>query len=72
MPGDATLLTAYARDRQPDRDRTAGFTDRLVRLFSNRLPGLAATRHWGLLALDLLPPLKQPVMWQNLGFGGSR
>ncbi|ULQ45586.1 2-octaprenyl-6-methoxyphenyl hydroxylase [Flagellatimonas centrodinii] len=70
--GDAALLTAYARDRQPDRDRTAGFTDRLVRLFSNRLPGLAATRHWGLLALDLLPPLKQPVMWQNLGFGGSR
>ncbi len=71
-PGRPELLSAYVSARAPDRARTAGFTDQLVRLFSNRIPGLAGARHWGLLALDLLPPLKQPVMWQNLGYGGSR
>ncbi|MGH8311309.1 MAG: 2-octaprenyl-6-methoxyphenyl hydroxylase, partial [Steroidobacteraceae bacterium] len=44
-----------------------GFTDGLVRLFSNRLPGLSSLRHLGLLALDLAPPFKQAVMRQNLG-----
>ena len=71
-PGAADLLRRYAEARQPDRRRTADFTDQLVRLFSNRVPGLQGARHWGLLALDLLPPLKQAVMWQNLGYGGSR
>jgi 2-octaprenyl-6-methoxyphenol hydroxylase len=30
-----------------------------------------SARHWGLLALDLLPPLKDAVMRQNLGFAGG-
>ncbi|HVT35055.1 MAG TPA: FAD-dependent monooxygenase, partial [Nevskiaceae bacterium] len=69
-PGAPELLEAYAARRARDREATAGFTDHLVRLFSNRVPGLSALRHLGLLALDLAPPLKQAVMWQNLGSTG--
>ncbi|MFP5305874.1 MAG: 2-octaprenyl-6-methoxyphenyl hydroxylase [Gammaproteobacteria bacterium] len=69
-PGDPALLERYAALRSADRSRTADFTDALVRLFSNRLPGLRRLRHLGLLALDLAPPLREAVMWQNLGFGG--
>ena len=41
-----------------DRAGTAGFTDTLVRVFSNDLPPLRAARGLGLLALDLAPPLR--------------
>lgn len=66
-PGAAEVLAAYEDSRAADRQRTSQFTDRLVRTFSNRLPGLSGLRHLGLLALDLTPPLKQAVLWQNLG-----
>lgn len=66
-PGAAEVLAAYEDARAADRRRTSQFTDRLVRTFSNRLPGLSGLRHLGLLALDLTPPLKQAVLWQNLG-----
>jgi 2-octaprenyl-6-methoxyphenol hydroxylase len=69
--GASALLDDYAARRRGDRERVAGFTDHLVRLFSNRVPGLRGLRHLGLLALDLAPPLKQTVLWQNLGFGGE-
>jgi len=69
--GEPGLLRAYEQARQADRERVAQFTDRLVRTFSNRMPGFAALRHLGLLALDLTPPLKQAVLWQNLGYGSA-
>lgn len=68
-PGTDALLEMYAARRAADRRVVSGFTDGLVRLFSNRVPGLAGLRHLGLLALDLTPPLKQAVLWQNLGYG---
>lgn len=71
-PGAAAVGEAYADVRRPDRERTAAFTDGLVRLFSNRLPGLSGLRALGLLGMELLPPVKQAVLWQNLGYGGSR
>lgn len=67
--GVAEWLRDYESARSSDRARVADFTDQLVRLFSNRVPGLRGLRHLGLLALDLAPPLKQAVMWQNLGLG---
>jgi 2-octaprenyl-6-methoxyphenol hydroxylase len=70
-PGASELLDEYARRRAAERETVAGFTDGLVRIFSNSIPGLAEARHWGLLALDLLPPLKRAVMRQNLGFAGG-
>ena len=67
-PGAPELLAEYESRRTRDRDLTSSFTDHLVRLFSNRVPGLRGLRHLGLLALDLLPPVKEAVMWQNLGY----
>jgi 2-octaprenyl-6-methoxyphenol hydroxylase len=70
-PGAPEVLAEYTRRRASERDAVSGFTDRLVRIFSNTIPGLAETRHWGLLALDLLPPVKRAVLRQNLGFAGG-
>lgn len=67
--GDEALLRDYEARRAQDRQRVADFTDQIVRVFSNRVPGLRGLRHLGLLALDLAPPIKQAVMWQNLGLG---
>jgi 2-octaprenyl-6-methoxyphenol hydroxylase len=68
-PGSPEILAAYEQRRSRERARISDFTDQLVRLFSNRIPGLRALRHLGLLALDLVPPAKEAVLWQNLGFG---
>ncbi len=57
-PGDPAPLAAYARHRQPDRYASAAFTDGIVRLFSNDLAPLRAARGLGLLAIDMLPPLR--------------
>lgn len=57
-PGDATLLGRYAARRRLDRATTIGFTDGLVRLFSNDLSPLRHLRGAGLLALDLFPPAR--------------
>jgi 2-octaprenyl-6-methoxyphenol hydroxylase len=70
-PGAEAVLAAYEAGRGRDRALVAGFTDRLVRTFSNRVPGLAQLRHLGLLALDLLPPVRDAVLWQNLGYAAG-
>jgi 2-octaprenyl-6-methoxyphenol hydroxylase len=70
-PGAPEVLARYEQQRLRDRARVADFTDGLVRLFSNAVPGLSGLRHLGLLMLDLTPPLKQAVMRQNLGYGGG-
>lgn len=57
-PGDASLLARYAVRRRLDRAATVGFTDGLVRLFSNDFGPLRHLRGAGLLALDLLPPAR--------------
>lgn len=57
-PGDPALLARYAARRRLDRMATVGFTDTLVRLFSNAFPPLQHARGAGLLALDLLPPAR--------------
>jgi 2-octaprenyl-6-methoxyphenol hydroxylase len=57
-PGDPALLARYAAQRRLDRLGTIGFTDSLVRLFSNDRPLLRHARGAGLLALDLIPPLR--------------
>lgn len=69
-PGAEDLLREYESRRLQDRDRVAGFTDQLVRLFSNSLPGLSGLRHLGLLAIDMDTPAREAILRQNLGFGG--
>ena len=69
-PGAPALLQAFVVQRERDRRAASDFTDHLVRLFSNRIPGLAQTRHWGLLALDLATPIKRRIRDQSLGYLG--
>ena len=69
-PGGDTRLAEYESRRRRDRTRTADFTDGLVRLFSNALPGLRGLRHLGLLFLELDTPARDAILRQNLGFGG--
>ncbi|MEC5385632.1 FAD-dependent monooxygenase [Uliginosibacterium sp. H3] len=59
--GSADVLSRHARRRRADRWGTAGFTDSLVRLFSNDNTLLGHARGAGLLALDMLPPLRHFV-----------
>lgn len=56
--GGATMLAAYARGRRTDVMGGLGFTDFLVRMFSNDVAPLRHARGLGLLALEALPPLK--------------
>ncbi len=60
-PGAPEVLAAYAAGRRIDRRGAMGFTDGLVRLFSNDNPLLRHARGAGLLALDLLPPARSFV-----------
>ncbi|WP_296890107.1 FAD-dependent monooxygenase [Thiobacillus sp.] len=59
--GNATMLAAYARGRRVDVLGGVGFTDFLVRVFSNDIAPVRHARGLGLLALELCPPLKNFV-----------
>jgi 2-octaprenyl-6-methoxyphenol hydroxylase len=59
--GSAAMLNAYARGRRVDVLGGVGFTDFLVRVFSNDIGPLRHARGLGLLALEVLPPLKSFV-----------
>ncbi|MCF8197282.1 MAG: FAD-dependent monooxygenase [Sulfuritalea sp.] len=57
-PGSAELLAAYARRRVVDRRGAIGFTNLLLDGFASEFAPLKHARGAGLLALDLLPPLR--------------
>ena len=59
--GSAAMLAVYARGRRVDVLGGVGFTDFLVRVFSNDIGPLRHARGLGLLALEVLPPLKSFV-----------
>jgi 2-octaprenyl-6-methoxyphenol hydroxylase len=60
-PGAPQLLADYARGRRLDRRGAIGFTDLLIDGFGSNFPLLRQARGLGLLALDLLPPLRDFV-----------
>jgi 2-octaprenyl-6-methoxyphenol hydroxylase len=59
--GSAAMLSTYARGRRSDVLGGVGFTDFLIRVFSNDIAPLRHARGLGLLALEVLPPLKSFV-----------
>lgn len=67
-PGDTQLLARYTAGRRIDRLATVGFTDSLVRLFSNDSAPLRHLRGAALLALDLLPPARS-LLARRMMFG---
>ena len=71
-PGDASLLARYAACRRQDQKLVTGATDALVRLFSNRFTPLVIARNLGLLAFDLLPPVKRRFGDHAMGLSGRQ
>jgi len=69
-PGAEHRLARYERLRRRDYHRTLAFTDGLVRLFSNGLPGFSGLRNAGLVGLDLLPGARRALMRQAMGRAG--
>lgn len=68
--GAADFLTAYAESRQKDHDRTIGFTNSVVRIFSNDWLALAAARNIGLAVLDHIPVAKTWLTRHAMGLAG--
>jgi 2-octaprenyl-6-methoxyphenol hydroxylase len=56
--GARAFTARYASNRDLDRRAGIGFTDLLVRMFSNSVPPLALARGAGLAMLDVLPPAR--------------
>jgi 2-octaprenyl-6-methoxyphenol hydroxylase len=70
-PGSGECLSDYRAARRRDRLRGIALTHSLVKIFSNDLPPLRATRGAALALLDLVPPAKRAFM-QRMIFGASR
>ena len=68
----AAVLDEYVRWRLGDQRRITTFTDGLVRVFSNRFKPLAFARSLGLVATDLLPPVKHGVARLAMGLAGRQ
>ncbi len=65
--GSLATLDSYIRGRRFDNLLMAGFTDCLVRLFSNESASLRLARNLGFSAFDRLKPLKRFAMRYAMG-----
>ncbi len=68
--GTETMLAGYRKKRRTDREAGIGFTDSLVRLFSNDLQLVSPLRAAALTALDCLPLAKKFVA-RRMMFGSN-
>jgi 2-octaprenyl-6-methoxyphenol hydroxylase len=64
---DVAFIQAYYEARKPDQQQLIAMTDGLVRLFSNDAWPCVIPRNLGLLATDLLPPLKRRLALRSMG-----
>ena len=69
--GSLAVLENYARWRRFDNLLLTGFTDGLVRLFSNDLPPVRLARDLGFFAFNLTKPLKRMAMRHAMGVVGD-
>ena len=65
------FLQDYAAQRERDQRRTVAFTDKLAKIFSINLPPLNWVRSKGLIAMDIMPPLKRSLMFHAMGLANS-
>lgn len=65
--GSAAMLARYQAARQADYKSVLGYTDSLVRLFSNDFPPLGHARAGSLLAVDRIAPLRKLLTQQSMG-----
>jgi 2-octaprenyl-6-methoxyphenol hydroxylase len=68
--GDGLLLERYREWRAADRQKIVGFTDGLVRLFTQPFGPAKLARNIGLLAFDLMPAAKDALSQLSLGAAG--
>ena len=68
--GGLAVLRRYADWRQRDTQITAGFTNGLIRIFSNNAFPLTFLRNAGLIAVDLLPGVKRGFVRVTSGLSG--
>ena len=68
--GGLTALRRYADWRARDNRVTAGFTNGLIRIFSNNAFPLTFVRNAGLIAVDLLPGVKRRFVRVTSGLAG--
>jgi 2-octaprenyl-6-methoxyphenol hydroxylase len=68
--GSLVVLRRYADWRQRDNQITAGFTNGLIRVFSNNAFPLTFLRNAGLLAVDLMPGVKRGFVRVTSGLSG--
>lgn len=66
--GRYSLLSQYQQARAIDRDKTVTMTDGLVRVFANRCIPLIVGRNLGLMAMEMLPPVRDILARQTLGW----
>jgi len=69
--GALAVLNQYDAWRKRDQDCVTGLTDGLVRIFSNQITPLVIGRNSGLLAMDMIPPVKRMLMRQTMGLAGK-
>ncbi len=69
--GALSTLNQYDQWRSHDQTCVANLTDGLVRIFSNQITPLVIGRNSGLLAMDLIPPMKRTLMRQTMGLAGK-
>lgn len=69
-PGALNVLKEYASWRRRDHLRVIAFTDSMVRTFSNTFGPLVLARNLGLMAADMLPPVKRLLTRQAMGLTG--
>ena len=67
-PGSFARLHAWWQAVQQDQARTITFSDRMTKLFSSSRPTLALLRKFGMASLELLPPLKNQLAQQAMGY----
>ena len=69
-PGILACLQAYERARLSDQQLTAYLSHSMVKLFTSANPAAVTLRHSGLLAMELLAPLKTGFSRQMMGLTG--
>jgi 2-octaprenyl-6-methoxyphenol hydroxylase len=68
--GALGVLQRYAARRMRDNRVTQAFTHGLIRVFANDFPPLVLARNLGLVAVDLLPPVKRAFVRVTSGLAG--
>ncbi len=69
--GNLQVLNRYAKWRQRDHRQAAFVTDSLVKIFSSEFTPIVIARNLGLMATELLPPVKKLLTRSAIGMAGK-